>query len=69
MEFKIMNNFKIGDRVKFVKAMELDGMTGEVAGYNDVYSEHCIVILDIPLLRKEGQWKAINITQYCLEKI
>lgn len=66
-----MMKFKIGDRVKFVSSLELDGITGEVAGYSfsDVLSEHCIVILDNPLEREDGLWKAINITQYCLEKI
>jgi len=66
-----MQSFCSGDKVRFVKALNLDGMTGEVIGFwgNEPYADHCIVLLDAPIDSPQGKVRGINITKYCLERI
>ena len=62
-------NLKVDDRVRFINTGSdyYDGLTGSIAGKSfDVTLDHYIVIMDIPLW---GGWKAISMTEACLELI
>lgn len=71
-----MDKFKCGDQVRFHSTSDatLDAMTGEVVGKSFDYPEGChfIVLMNgtYENYPTDGPaWKAISITQHCLELI
>ena len=67
-----MRKYRNNDRVKFINTnTSLDGLTGRIVGVSFSYAEFAqyIVLFDIRRIYDNEEWSAIQITEYCLEKI